>query len=161
VALWLGVRLMPGMTLTGRGLHIVASDNIPMLKELARDPLVIKATRIDTIDGLVNLMDAAVAAAPKLEVRLLVMEGKKDPIIPHAATRRFLRALPKDPDDRRSLALYRHGYHMLFRDLDGATVIADAAGWMLDPGAPLISGADRGAAQTLRLGSGHAPAVGG
>jgi acylglycerol lipase len=160
-ALWLGVRLMPGMTLTGRSLHIVASDNMPMLRGLARDPLVIKATRIDTIYGLVNLMDKAAAAAPKLNGRLLVLEGKKDPIVPHAAACGFLRKLPKDPPDPPTLALYPQGYHMLFRDLDGPTVIADAAGWMLDPGAPLISGADRGAAQAFLLGTARPPAAGG
>jgi acylglycerol lipase len=160
-ALWLGVRLMPGVTLTGRGLHIMASDNIPMLRAYSRDPLVIKATRIDAIDGLVDLMDAAVAAAPALRAPLLVMSGQEDQIIPRAATRHFLQALPVDPDDRRSLAFYPHGYHMLMRDLDGPIVIADAAGWMLDPGAPLLSGADRAAAQALLDGTGDAPVGGG
>jgi acylglycerol lipase len=160
-ALWLGVRLMPGLTLTGRGLHIMASDNIPMLRAYSRDPLVIKATRIDAIYGLVNLMDAAVAAAPKLRAPLLVLSGKEDQIIPRAATRHFLRALPVDPSDHRSLAFYPHGYHMLLRDLDGPIVIDDVAGWMLEPGAPLLSGADRGAAQALLNGTGHPPIGGG
>ncbi|MGH7032020.1 MAG: alpha/beta fold hydrolase, partial [Stellaceae bacterium] len=71
VALWAAVRLAPGLTLTGRGLHIRASDNISMLRALARDPLVIKATRVDTIWGLVNLMDAALASAPRLHAPLL------------------------------------------------------------------------------------------
>ncbi len=82
VALWVGVRLAPGLTLTGRGLHILASDNIPMLRALARDPWVIKETRVDTIWGLVNLMDAALASAPRLRVRLLLMYGATDEIIP-------------------------------------------------------------------------------
>jgi acylglycerol lipase len=155
-ALWAGVRLMPGLTLTGRGLHVMASDNIPMLRAYSRDPLVIKATRIDTIYGLVNLMDADVAAAPKLRAPLLVMSGKEDQIIPPAATRHFVRALPVDPGARRSLAFYPLGHHMLLRDLDGPLVIADVAGWMLDPGAPLLSGADRGAAQALLHGTGQA-----
>jgi acylglycerol lipase len=160
-ALWFAARLMPGLTLTGRGLHIMASDNIPMLRGLSRDPLVIKATRVDTIYGLVNLMDAAVAAAPKLKAPLLVMAGENDQIIPRAATRRFVKALPKGPGDRRSLAFYPHGYHMLLRDLDGSMVIADVAGWIFDPGAPLLSGADRGAAEALLLGGGRTSLTGG
>ena len=32
---------------------------------------------------------------------------------------------------------------MLLRDLEGPAVIADVAGWVLAPGAPLLSGADR------------------
>ena len=56
---WGGVRLAPGLTLTGRGFEIKPSDNIAMLRALSRDPLVIKETRVDTIYGLVDLMDAA------------------------------------------------------------------------------------------------------
>ena len=146
VALAIAVRLMPSLTLTGRGLDIQASDNIAMLRALARDPLVIKATRVDTIWGLVNLMGAALAAAPRLHAPLLLMYGAKDQIVPKRPIRRFVRTLPHDPADRRSLAYYRHGYHMLLRDLDGPTVIADVAGWVLAPGAPLLSGADRNGA---------------
>ncbi len=145
VALWVGVRLMPGLTLTGQSLHILASDNIPMLRALGRDPLVIKETRVDTIWGLVNLMDAALASAPGLRVPLLLMYGAKDQIIPKRPLRAFVRALPYDPRDRRSLAYYQHGYHMLLRDLEGPKVSADVAGWVLAPSAPLPSGADRGA----------------
>ena len=55
------------MTLTGSGLHILPSDNIPMLREFSRDPLVIKETRVDTIKGLVLLMSEALEAAPRSE----------------------------------------------------------------------------------------------
>jgi acylglycerol lipase len=145
LALWVGVRLMPSLTLTGQSLHILASDNIPMLRALGRDPLVIKETRVDTIWGLVNLMDAALVSAPKLKMPLLLMYGAKDEIIPKRPLRRFVRDLPYDPHDRRRLAYYQHGYHMLLRDLEGPVVRADVAGWILTPRAPLPSGADRGA----------------
>jgi alpha-beta hydrolase superfamily lysophospholipase len=148
-ALWVGVRLAPGWELTGRGLHRVPSDNIEMLRALARDPMVIKATRVDTIWGLVNLMDAALAAAPRLKVPLLVMHGAHDEIVPEAATLRFIHSLPVDPRDRRTLAFYPHGYHMLLRDLEGPAVAADVAGWVLHPRMPLASGADRGNAEAL------------
>jgi acylglycerol lipase len=156
VALWAGVRLMPGLTLTGRGLHIEASDNIPMLRALARDPLVIKDTRVDTIWGLVNLMDAALASAPRLRAPLLLMYGATDQIIPKRAIRRFVRSLPLYPKDRRNLAYYEHGYHMLLRDLDGPVVIADVAGWVLAPGAPLLSGADNGGSEAVLGGNNQA-----
>jgi alpha-beta hydrolase superfamily lysophospholipase len=160
VALWIGVRLMPGLTLTGQSLHILASDNIPMLRALGRDPLVIKKTRVATIWGLVNLMDAALASAPRLRVPLLMMYGAHDEIIPKLSIRQFVRALPHDPSDRRVLAYYRHGYHMLLRDLDGPMVAADVAGWVLDPGAPLLSGADRGALEADLGGTNQASLVG-
>lgn len=160
VALWIGVRLAPGLTLTGRGLHIEASDNIAMLRALARDPLVIKDTRVDTIWGLVNLMDAALASAPRLRVPLLLMYGADDQIIPKRPIQRFVRALPHDPGERRSFAWYADGYHMLLRDLEGPLVAADVAGWVLAPGAPLLSGADRGGAEAV-LGGTNQAALGG
>ena len=154
LALWAGVRLMPRLTLTGRGLDITPSDNIAMLRALARDPMVIKATRVDTIYGLVDLMDAALDAAPLLDAPLLVMYGAKDEIVPKTPIRRFVRDLPSEPRRRPRLAWYKEGYHMLLRDLEGPLVIADVASWALAPAAPLPSGADRAAAAAfLRSGS--------
>jgi acylglycerol lipase len=149
LALWAGVRLMPGLTLTGRGLKIKASDNIAMLRALAHDPLVIHATRIDAIYGLVNLMDAALASRTLLDTPLFVMYGAKDEIIPQAPIRRFVDGLPAEPTRRRKLAWYENGYHMLLRDLEGPVVTADVASWVLAPAAPLPSGADRAAAEVF------------
>jgi acylglycerol lipase len=148
LALWAGVRLMPGLTLTGRGLEIRPSDNIAMLRALARDPLVIKATRVDTIYGLVDLMDAALASSPQLDLPLLVMYGEKDEIVPKTPIRRFVGNLPSQPR-RPRLAWYKDGYHMLLRDLEGPIVISDIASWVLTPAAPLPSGADHSAAEAF------------
>ena len=149
LALWAGVRLMPGLTLTGRGFKIKPSDNIAILRALADDPLVIHATRIDTIYGLVDLMDAALASGALLDAPLFVMYGAKDEIIPRPPIQRFVDALPAKPTGRRNLAWYENGYHMLLRDLEGPVVIADVASWVLTPAAPLPSGADRAAAEAF------------
>jgi alpha-beta hydrolase superfamily lysophospholipase len=153
LALWAGARVVPELTLTGRGLEIKPSDNIAMLRALSRDPLVIKETRVDTIYGLVDLMDAALDSAPRLDVPLLVMYGAKDEIVPKTPIRRFVRSLPPDCRRRARLAWYEDGYHMLLRDIEGPVVSVDVASWVLTPTAPLPSGADRAASQAL-LGSG-------
>ncbi len=120
-----------------------------MLQALARAPLVIHETRIDTIYGLVELMDAALASAPLLDGPLLVMYGARDEIVPQAPIRRFVGSLPAERSRRRGLAWYDSGYHMLLRDLQGPVVIADVASWVLTPAAPLPSGADRNAAEAF------------
>lgn len=147
-ALWAGNALFPGLTLTGEGLKIKPSDNVPMLRALSRDPLVIKATRVDTIKGLVDLMDLALASAAKLkDVPMMLLYGQHDEIVPHMPTRLFITGLaPEERTDSR-IALYEHGYHMLLRDLDAAIVIGDVNTWIGDHRAALPSGADRRARQ--------------
>ncbi|HLI10961.1 MAG TPA: lysophospholipase [Alphaproteobacteria bacterium] len=146
LALFLAVHTIPWWTVTGANLHITASDNVWMLMELSRDPRVIKETRIDAIWGLVNLMDDALAAAPHLGgVPLLILYGEKDEIIPKEATRTMIDELPAHPAAPRKLAVYRRGYHLLLRDLNGGVVWSDILAWIDDPEAPLPSGADQGA----------------
>jgi len=140
-ALWLGNRLFPGLTLTGGGLRIQASDNIEMLRGLSRDPLVIKATRIDTLNGLVDLMGDALDAGPLVPLPVLYLYGGHDEIVPREPSLRMIETLPAEA--RARIAWYANGYHMLLRDLDAAVVLGDIAAWIADPKAPLPSGADR------------------
>ena len=142
LALFAGVRLFPDMVLTGRGLRVQASDNLPMLKALAKDPLVYKGARIDTIHGLVDLMDDAFAAAPRLAAPTLFLYGAHDEVIPRPPIREFTAHLAPDPAHARRLAYYAQGYHLLLRDLEGAVVAGDVASWVLDRTAPLPSRAD-------------------
>jgi acylglycerol lipase len=142
VALFAAVRLFPDMFLTGRGLRVMASDNLPMLEALAKDPLVLKGARVDTIYGLVDLMDAAFASAPQLTAPTLVMYGAHDQVVPRPPLQQFVAHLPSDPGHERRLAYYPQGYHLLLRDLDGAAVAGDVVSWVLDRAAPLPSRAD-------------------
>ena len=149
LGLWIGVRLAPALKLTGQGLGIKPSDNIEMLLALGRDPLVIKATRIDAMHGLVNLMDAALDKAAGLHVPALILYGERDEIIPKKPTAMMLARLPEAGRGMRRVALYRDGYHMLLRDLHAEVPLRDIAGWIADPDKPLASGADTDA--ELRL----------
>lgn len=128
----------PGWQPTGHSLKRQASDNIPMLRALGRDPLVIKKTRIDAVAGLADLMDLALASTPRVNTRTLVLYGERDEIVPKLPTCRMLQTLPNGIDWR--LGLYPGGYHMLTRDLNGEQVVADIASWILAPQQPLPSG---------------------
>jgi len=141
-ALAIAAHTVPWLTVTGRGLKILASDNIEMLRALNRDPLVIKETRIDAIYGLSNLMDQALAAAPALRSRALILYGKNDEVIPADSVRHMIASLPDDSRAHRRLAYYDGGFHMLLRDFQGETVWRDIAAWIEDAEAPLPSGAD-------------------
>ncbi|MHA1565212.1 MAG: serine aminopeptidase domain-containing protein, partial [Alphaproteobacteria bacterium] len=132
----------PWLQVSGRGLDIVPSDNIAMLRALGRDPLVIKETRIDAIWGVVALMDQALDTASMLNGPTLMMYGAKDEIIPADATLELLEQLPEVGAERRTIAIYEDGYHMLLRDLNGVLAWQDMVAWIRMPEAPLPSGAD-------------------
>ena len=142
-ALWLGAHTMPSVEITGQSLGIKPSDNIPMLLALGQDPLIIKATRIDAVWGLVDLMDAALERAKDLDRPALILYGEKDEIIPRRPTRLMLKRLPKAALAAPRVAIYAEGYHMLLRDLGAETAWKDILGWMADRAGPLPSGADR------------------
>ncbi len=134
--LWLGAHLMPWNTVTGRGLGIKPSDNRDMLVALSKDPRTIKHTRIDSVYGLVNLMDEAYDAAPRLASPALVLYGDNDELVPREPTFEMLARLAAP----HRVAIYPTGFHMLLRDLGAETVLADVVAWIGDPSAPLPSG---------------------
>ena len=137
--LWLARRLTPWVELTGDGLGIVPSNNMEMLRALGNDPLVIKASRVDAIAGLTDLMDQAQASAPRLQLHTLYLYGGNDQIVPRAPTLRFLGQTDRK---RVRLAWYDQGYHMLLRDLEAHRYWHDIVSWIETPARPLPSGAD-------------------
>ncbi|MBT4487757.1 MAG: alpha/beta hydrolase [Rhodospirillaceae bacterium] len=135
-SLWLSTHVMPWNTDTGSGFRRRATDNIPMLRALGRDKLVIRHTRIDAVYGVTQLMGRAYDAAPDLKQPTLVLYGKRDEIVPAGPVHDTVRRLPTAP----SFALYPEGWHMLLRDLQAEVVWRDIAAWIQDHDAPLPSG---------------------
>ena len=128
---------VPWLELTGEGMHIQASDNLEMLRQLGRDPWVIQATRVDAMHGLANLMDLAEARANRLRIPTLVLYGEKDEVIPRKPFLRWLDLLPPNPSRR--VILYPQGYHLLLRDMGANKVWTDIAAWIEgNLGAPLV-----------------------
>jgi alpha-beta hydrolase superfamily lysophospholipase len=135
-ALWLSAHTLPWKTVTGEDIDVTPSDNRDMLLALGRDPLVIKATRIDAIYGLVNLMERASGSAPAVRTPMLLLYGEWDDIIPPHAFDKMLGAL----NGNQRVVRYRSGFHMLLRDLQAETVWRDVLAWIRDPIGSLPSG---------------------
>ena len=129
---WWGAHTFPDMKMTGKQLKIKPSDNIPMLIALARDPLVIKATRLDTIYGLVQLMGDAQDNIAKVKLPVLYLYGANDQVIPSKPTASAILKL-KAPN---RVAYYPNGYHMLLRDLQAPRVWDDVLSWIDNKTAP-------------------------
>jgi alpha-beta hydrolase superfamily lysophospholipase len=146
-ALWVSYRTVPWLRLTAPRelIRIKPSDNIEMLRALSRDPLVIKGTRVDAVEGLVQLMSRAAASASSLHVPALVLYGYNEQVIPKAPIEKMLAALPRtlpDGKGRVTVGIYDQGYHMLMRDLNGEIVLRDMVSWIANPTSSLASGAD-------------------
>ncbi|HTJ98521.1 MAG TPA: lysophospholipase [Bordetella sp.] len=156
--LWLSYNTVPGMAVEPpRGLKIMPSDNIDMLRALGKDPLVIKSTRIDALKGLVDLMSNAEAALPSIphDVPLLVLFGQHEQILPDKVVAETLQRIENTPADTRPrVALYKDGYHMLLRDLQAETVWRDIAAWMR---APVVAALPSGAEQHYPTAQGPTP----
>lgn len=151
--LWVAYHAAPGMKLSGApGVKITASDNPDALRRLGRDPLTIRETRVDAIKGLVDLEDAALAAAPRVRAPALFLYGGHDQLVPKDATADAWRALPAAGV---SEGYYPDGYHLLLRDMDRAPRIADVLAWLRAPDAALPSGSQDAARAWLAGGAGE------
>lgn len=149
--LWTLSHTLPWLTLTGRQVKVMPSDNIEMLKALGKDPMVIKETRVETIYGLANLMDKAMHNAKNIDANTLILYGEKDEIIPKQPTYQFLKDVLQTRQQQKKVALYENGYHMLLRDLQAPVLWKDITAWIKSSSSPLPSGADKRAQSKLPL----------
>ncbi|CAH0259195.1 alpha/beta hydrolase [Roseomonas sp. CECT 9278] len=137
------VTVVPMMGFANSAPGFQPTDNIAAWQRWSRDPLLIRHTRVDALAGLVDLMDAAVAAAPRFQAPALLLYGGRDRLVPAGPTRRLLATLP--PDGAQRIGFYPGGYHMLLRDTQGALVAGDITAWAADRRAILPSGAEAAA----------------
>ncbi len=128
MALWAATHVAPWLHLSGKHLDLQPSDNIPMLRQLAADPLVLKNARTETLYGMTDLMDEALEQSANIHLPTLVLYGGNDEIIPPAAMRAMLKRLPENAAWQ--IAYYKDGYHMLLRDLDGGKYWRDILDWI-------------------------------
>ncbi|MCO6417991.1 alpha/beta hydrolase [Siccirubricoccus sp. KC 17139] len=126
------------------------TDNEDAMRRWSSDPLTTKEFRVDAVYGLVNLMDAALAAARNFRGRVLVLYGGHDRIVPASAVRSFLRVLPATRIRR--FGFYPSGYHLLLRDRQRSVVANDIVEWIFSPDRPLPSGAEQAGLEWLRQG---------
>lgn len=138
-SLWMSSKVRPGWVVVPPKFavrKITPSDNYDMLVRRGRDELNLFDNRIDQVYGVVSVMENGHKAAPKLPKNTLLLYGAKDDIIPETFMRRTAPSLA--PHVR--TVYYENGYHMLMRDLQHETVLADQLAFMHAPAAALPSG---------------------
>ncbi|HWA00249.1 MAG TPA: alpha/beta fold hydrolase [Caulobacterales bacterium] len=140
LTLWTSAHMFPWQPVQpprGVARHIAPSDNIEMLRHIGRDPNMLFTTRIDALYGLVNLMEHAAQAAPRMTGDVAYLYGAHDQVVPRASAVAAARRLPATA----RTGLYPDGYHLMLRDLHREVVYADILSFIRDPKAPFPSGA--------------------
>jgi alpha-beta hydrolase superfamily lysophospholipase len=124
----MAVKLIPGWRPTGESLGKHATDNRALLREIWQSPWMLRGARIETVAGLVDLMDNSYQAAAGINVPTLLLYGDKDELIPAKPIERLWARLPKQGKTR--FIRYPNGWHMLTRDLQSAKVVDDITQWL-------------------------------
>ena len=128
LAAWSAAAFVPERRFSGKGVvRIQASDNVELLRVLARDPHYLRPPSARELMGLVRVTDLAASAAPRVDLPALMLLGGKDEILPDRAVRRVFGRLTGP----RRVIDYPEGWHLLFRDLQAERVWRDVADWTL------------------------------
>jgi acylglycerol lipase len=139
-SLWVSSHVRPDwIVVPPKGVRVVATDNNAKLREMWFNPLVQKSNRIDSVYGVVSIMEEADNKIVQLpgDVPTLMLYGAKDEVILPDGVKR---AAEKMPAHIRT-AYYANGYHLLLNDLQAETVWRDILAFIRAPGNQLPSGA--------------------
>ncbi|MEZ5937139.1 MAG: alpha/beta fold hydrolase [Hyphomonadaceae bacterium] len=138
VSLWLSAHVRPGWEVVPpKGVVVTPTDNREKQIAMWKDPYVLKETRIDSVYGVVSIMEEAndrIADLPA-SVPTLFLYGARDEIIPPGGVRRATKHMPAHV----VTAYYANGYHMLLNDLQGEVVWRDILSFLRTPSGPLPS----------------------
>ncbi len=127
--------IAPEMSFTGRGLSslgIRPTDDPEVSRDLSRDPLVIKATRVSSLAGVTELMGRAQTQTKLPSQRTLVLYGLRDKIIPPQPVCDWLTNLNSATPAtlKADVIVYKEGWHMLTRQLSARETMEDIAHWI-------------------------------
>ena len=149
LSLWWANKTVPWLRLSAHRLGIKPSDNIAALRSAIHPEVRPKSASITALNGLTDLMDAALATAGQRRAPTLFLYGGKDQLVPKRAMAACWTRERAASACEQVFAFYPDGYHLLQRDLAGALVTRDVVHWLRDPAMPLPSGADHHAAHWL------------
>jgi hypothetical protein len=125
----------PDMVFTGRGvqsLGITPTNDPEVSRDLGRDPLFIKATRVSSLAGVTSLMGRAQNLNTQPPQRSLVLYGLRDRIIPPSPVCDWLTHLNAAGKAGNALdwVVYPEGWHLLTRQLQTREVLQDLQHWL-------------------------------
>ena len=149
LSLWWANKTVPWLRLSAHRLGIKPSDNLAALRRATHPEVRRQSASITVLNGLTDLMDAALETAGQRRAPTLFLYGGKDQLVPKRAMAACWSRERAASACEQVFAFYPDGYHLLQRDLAGAVVTRDVVAWLRDPTTPLPSGADHRAVHWL------------
>jgi acylglycerol lipase len=149
LSLWWANKTVPWLRLSAHRLGIKPSDNEAALGHAMHPEVRRQSASITVLNGLTDLMDAALATAGQRRAPTLFLYGGKDQLVPKRAMAACWSREREASACEQVFAFYPDGYHLLQRDLAGAVVTRDVVNWLCDSSKPLPSGADHHAVHWL------------
>ncbi len=137
-SLWTSAHVRPDWVVRPpKGIKVTPTDNREVLQVHWEDPYFQKTNRIDSVHGVVTVMERAHEVARRLpsHIPTLALYGGRDQIVPLAGVKRTTKRLPGHV----KTAYYPNGYHMLLRDLGRQALLEDVLSFARDPSAELPS----------------------
>ncbi len=131
-------KIFPNLKISGKGIiKVKASNNVKMLKELSEDDFFIHKPTLESLQGIIDLMDESHKDAEKYlknpTYKTLILIPLKDEIVPRKPLIKILRndQIKINASNLVSVGAYKESYHMILRDLEGDNITKDIRDWIL------------------------------
>ena len=127
--------LLPNLKLDGGDfIKVTACNNVEVLKALANDKYFIHKPNLESLNGIIDLMDESYKDTEKflnqIPYRTLIMLPLKDEIVPRKPLTKLLIDKKDSIKDNLTLATFKNNYHMILRDLESETISKFLADWI-------------------------------
>lgn len=132
-------KIFPKLRIDSKGLiKVRASNNNYILKELSKDKFFIHKPSLESLQGIIDLMDESFLNTKKYlqdpPFKTLILIPLRDEIVP----RKPLISIISDLNQKNyflekiKINLYEESFHMILRDLQGHQIMNDIKNWVLD-----------------------------
>ena len=132
-------KIFPNLKINGKGIvKVRASNNLKMLEELSKDNFFIHKPTLESLQGVIDLMDESYKDAKNYlknpAYKTLILIPLKDEIVPRKPLIKILQnnEIKINELNLLSIGAYEESYHMILRDLDGDNITKDIKDWILE-----------------------------
>ena len=131
-------KIFPNLKVSGKGIiKVKASNNSKMLKELSEDDFFIHKPTLESLQGIIDLMDESYEDAERYfkspTYKTLILVPLRDEIVPRKPLIKILQndEIEINASNLLSVGAYAESYHMILRDLQGENITKDIRDWIL------------------------------